>query len=63
MQHELKLSQVETASPVCRTLGDVRAEVARLRRGVIAAAEKDGSRIAAAGTHPFSRAEEQATTP
>ena len=63
VQHEFKLAQVEAVSPVCRTLGDVRAEVARLRREVIAAAAKDGNRIAAAGTHPFARADEQRTTP
>ena len=35
----------------------------RLRRGVVAAAERDGSRIAAAGTHPFSHWEGQPITP
>ncbi len=63
VQHEFKLTQVEAVSPVCRTLADVRAEVVRLRREVIAAAARDGNRIAAAGTHPFARAEEQRTTP
>jgi len=63
VQHEFKLTQVETISPVCHTLADVRAEVVRLRREVIAAAAEDGNRIAAAGTHPFARVEEQRTTP
>ena len=63
VQPELLLSQIESATPVCRTLADVRAEVARLRREVIAAAEQNGNRIAAAGTHPFSHWEEQRVTP
>src|SRR5262249_49865910 len=61
--NELFLSQIEIGTPVCRTLADVRAELKRLRRCVIAAAEREGSRIAAAGTHPFSHWEDQAVTP
>lgn len=52
-QPELFQSQVEIASPVCRTLADVRAEVVRLRRAVVDAAAAQGAGIAAAGTHPF----------
>ena len=63
VQPELYLSQIETATPVCRMLVDVRAELVRLRRGVIAAAANDGNRIAAAGTHPFSHWAEQQITP
>lgn len=63
VQPEVQLSQIEAVSPVCHTLADVRAELVRLRREVIAAAEKDGNQIAAAGTHPFSSWEEQQTTP
>lgn len=62
-QAELYLSQIEIATPICRTLADVRAEIVRLRREVIAAAERDGSRIAAAATHPFSHWEDQKVTP
>jgi carboxylate-amine ligase len=61
--NELYLSQIEVGTPVCRTLADVRAELVRLRRAVIAAAGRDGSRIAAAGTHPFSHWGDQALTP
>ena len=50
--NELYLSQIEIGTPVCRTLADVRAELVRLRRAVIAAAGRDGSRIAAAGHAP-----------
>jgi carboxylate-amine ligase len=61
--NELYLSQIEIGTPVCRTLDDVRAHLVRLRRAVIAAAARDGSRIAAAGTHPFSHWDAQALTP
>lgn len=60
---ELYLSQIEIGTPVCRTLADVRAEIVRLRRGVIVAAENQGNHIAAAGTHPFSHWEDQQLTP
>src|SRR3954470_15466102 len=45
--NELFLSQIEIGTPVCRTLAEVREELVRLRRAVIAAAEKTGARIAA----------------
>jgi glutamate---cysteine ligase / carboxylate-amine ligase len=61
--NELFLSQIEIGTPVCQTLAEVRTELIRLRRGVVAAALRDGSRIAAAGTHPFSRWEGQPVTP
>src|SRR5215210_8069979 len=60
---ELLTSQVEAISPVCRTLAEVRAEISRLRREVNEAAAEEGSRIAAASTHPFSHWREQRTTP
>lgn len=63
VQPELHLSQIETASPVCASLAEVRAEVTRLRRELIEAAECEDSRIVAAGTHPFSRPEDQPITP
>ncbi|HVF51153.1 MAG TPA: carboxylate-amine ligase [Pyrinomonadaceae bacterium] len=63
VQPELFLSQIEIGTPICQTLADVRAELAHLRGEVIRAAERDGSRIAAAGTHPFSHWEEQQVTP
>jgi carboxylate-amine ligase len=60
---ELILSQVEIATPICHTLADVRKELVRLRNGVILAAEYAGSYIAAGGTHPFSRWQDQPITP
>ncbi|MDZ7961851.1 MAG: glutamate-cysteine ligase family protein [Aulosira sp. DedQUE10] len=63
VQPEAQRSQIEIGTPICHTLADVRSELVRLRREVIAAAAKDGKQIAAAGTHPFSDWEEQKLTP
>lgn len=61
--HELQLSQVETGTPVCQTLDEVRHHLSRLRRSLASAAEAEGSRLAATGTHPFSHWDEDRTTP
>ena len=61
--NELYLSQIEIGTPVCGTLSEARSELVRLRKELIAAAARNGSRIAAAGTHPFSRWEDQPLTP
>ncbi|MBD5633434.1 MAG: YbdK family carboxylate-amine ligase, partial [Candidatus Eremiobacteraeota bacterium] len=63
VQPELQSSMIEIATPVCKTLGDVRREVEHARRNVISAARRNGSRIAAAGTHPFSAWSAQSITP
>jgi carboxylate-amine ligase len=63
VQPELYLSQIEIGTPVCLTLAEVRSELVRLRGEVISAAEREGTRIAAAGTHPFSHWEDQQLTP
>ena len=60
---ELRTAQIEVVTPVCRTLAEVRAELLRLRRGAIAAADEEGCRIVAASTHPFSSWREQPITP
>jgi carboxylate-amine ligase len=60
---ELYLSQIEIGTPICLTLAEVRSQLVRLRREVIAAAEREGNSIAAAGTHPFSHWEDQQITP
>ena len=61
--NELFQSQIEIGTPVCKDLAEARAQLVRLRRGVIAAAERAGDRIAAAGTHPFSHWDAQELTP
>jgi carboxylate-amine ligase len=60
---ELYQSQIEIGTPVCRTLGEARAELIRLRRALAEAAGREGCRIAAAGTHPFSCWQDQPLTP
>ena len=63
VQPELHLSQIETVTPVCRTLAEVRHALVQSRRALMEAASKDGDWIASAGTHPFSAWEEQQITP
>ncbi|MBA3344736.1 MAG: carboxylate-amine ligase [Gemmatimonadales bacterium] len=63
VQPELYLSQIEIATPVCRSLAEARSELVRLRRSVIDAAAQENSLILAAGTHPFSHWEDQQITP
>jgi glutamate---cysteine ligase / carboxylate-amine ligase len=63
VQSEFYRCMIEIGTPICHTLGDVRRELVRLRGEVIAAAGREGSCIAAAGTHPFSHWDEQRITP
>src|SRR5215208_2167279 len=60
---ELHQSMVEVGSKVCRSPSELRAELIRLRSGVIDLAARGGLRVAAAGTHPFSRWTDQEITP
>jgi len=62
VQPELQRSMIEIDTPVCSDLAEVRRELVRLRREVAAAAEATGCRIAALGTHPSARWEEQEIT-
>ncbi|WP_166824862.1 carboxylate-amine ligase [Thalassoroseus pseudoceratinae] len=63
IQHELRLSQIETASQICDGLDDVRRELVRLRTETVVATEHADAHLVAAGTHPFSHWEEQPFTP
>jgi carboxylate-amine ligase len=49
-------------TPVCFTLGEVRDAIRRSRRALIEAAEGEGLRLAAGGTHPFSHWRDQRPT-
>ena len=49
---EMLACQVESSTPVCRTLGDVRSEVLRMRREVSGLAAEAGCRLIASGTYP-----------
>lgn len=63
VQHELQLSQIEIATPVCQNLAEVRNELTQARHHVITAATRAKYCIAAAGTHPFSHWNMQHITP
>ena len=53
---------VETNTPVCTTLAEVRQALRRSRRALVEAAGREGLAIAAAGTHPFSSWADQEVT-
>lgn len=59
---EFLQSQIEIGSHVCRNVREVRQELVRLRRSVCDVATKNGCKIVAAGTHPFSHWENQIVT-
>jgi carboxylate-amine ligase len=60
---ELHQSIVEVGTKVCRTPAEAREEIVRLRRTVMELAARNGLKIAAAGTHPFSSWATQDITP
>jgi carboxylate-amine ligase len=60
---ELHQSIVEIGTNVCHTPAEVRAELVRLRGTIMGLADKNGLKIAAAGTHPFSSWVTQEITP
>ncbi len=60
---ELHQSTVEIGSTVCQSAAQARDELVRLRRTVMDLAARDGLKIVAAGTHPFSSWLEQEITP
>ncbi|RME76546.1 MAG: carboxylate-amine ligase [Chloroflexi bacterium] len=59
---EFLQSQVEIGSYKCRNIREARREVTRLRSIVAEIADKSGRKIIAAGTHPYSRWEDQLIT-
>ena len=60
---ELHQSIVEVGTKVCHSVEDARAELVRLRRGVMELAGRNGLKIAAAGSHPISSWVDQEITP
>src|SRR2546421_721079 len=63
LKPELHQSIVEVGSNVCQTPAELRTELVRLRRVIMELAGKNGLKIAAAGTHPFSSWMKQDITP
>ena len=60
---ELHQSVLEVGSSVCDTPSEIRDEIVRLRGAVMELAAKDGLKILAAGTHPYSSWMDQEITP
>jgi carboxylate-amine ligase len=60
---ELHQSIVEVGTKVCYTAAEARAELVRLRQGVMELAGRNGLKIAAAGSHPISSWVDQEITP
>ncbi len=60
---ELHQSIVEVGTSVCNTPAEIKADIIRLRRGVMELAARNGLKIAAAGTHPYSSWVTQDITP
>ncbi|MBP1703113.1 MAG: carboxylate-amine ligase [Chloroflexi bacterium] len=60
---ELHQSMVEVGTEVCSSPAEARNELIRLRRSIMELAGKNGLKIAAAGSHPFSSWVEQEITP
>ena len=60
---ELHQAMVEVGSLVCQTPSELREELVRLRRLIMELAAKNGLKIVAAGTHPFSSWMTQEITP
>ena len=63
VEPELHQSQIEVGTAVCRSLDDVRRDLARLRTKVADVAQAEGFRLVAAATHPDARRERQQVTP
>lgn len=62
VQLEMHRCQIETATAVCESLGELREELQRSRQTVIEAAKEQHIAVVAAGTHPFSPWQQQTLT-
>ena len=60
---EFMQSQLEIGTKICQNVGEVREELTRLRKTLNEIGARHGIALAAAGTHPFSRWQDQAITP
>jgi len=60
---ELHQSIVEMGTNICESVDELRPEIYRMRREVVNAADRAGSQVAAAGTHPFSSWIDQVISP
>src|SRR5271168_3780322 len=60
---EMHQSIVETGTNICENVPDLRVEMHRTRDELVAAADRAGLQVAAAGTHPFSSWIDQVISP
>jgi len=63
IKRELHQSIVEVGTKICADVSELREEIFRTRRELANAAERVGLAVAAAGTHPFSRWQDQVLSP
>src|SRR5919109_490799 len=63
IKRELHQSIVEVGTKICADVSELEDEICRIRRDLADSAERVGLRIAAAGTHPFSRWIDQVLSP
>src|ERR1700681_399686 len=63
VKQEMHQSIVETGTKICENVSELRLEVHRTRGELVAAAERAGLQVAAAGTHPFSSWIDQVISP
>ncbi|TCJ15883.1 glutamate--cysteine ligase [Rubrobacter taiwanensis] len=63
ISYELFLSVVETKTPVCASVPEVHANLRELRNRLGSWVAACGASLASAGTHPFSRYQDQEITP
>ena len=63
IKRELHQSIVEVGTKICENIGELNAEIFRIRRELTASAERVGLAVAAAGTHPFSHWKDQILSP
>ena len=60
---EMHQSVIEVGTGICANVDEVRKDVTELRREIIALAKRQGMNVASAGTHPFSKWEDQTIYP
>jgi carboxylate-amine ligase len=63
IKEEMHQSVVEMGTNICENIHQVRDEVSFLRQQIIKLADEEGLKVAAAGTHPFSKWDQQLITP
>jgi len=62
LKPELHQSVIEIGTKVCKDIKEAKNELLKIRRQLVEIAKDDGTRIAAAGTHPFSHWKDQKIT-